>query len=318
MTETINQSSTDLFKRYIPPITTFCCLVSVFLFVGINFEAKLDTWEAYMKWGAPSATAIFSGDYWGIISSNFLHVEIWHIAFNLYWLWIFGKKIEFETNKIFYAILILSSALVSSVTQLAFSDSTGIGLSGIGYSLFGFLLLKTKTTEEFKNYLDKKTINLFFIWLVLCVILTKTGAWTVGNAAHIGGLIWGATIAYTTRFNNYIQLLVGAAFLAISSSIIFWSPYSTSYLSYEAYELHRTQKLDEAAVIYKKILSRDPDNEFAKSNIRQLEVYSLEKQAVAFHLKQKYTEARRLYNKIIAIDKENELAKENLKRLPAK
>src|SRR5215218_3895114 len=143
MEETLYQTTDKIFKKYIPIVTASCCLTSIAIFIGINLEGKLDTWEAYKKWGAPSASDIFSGDYWGLLTTNFVHVEIWHIAFNLSWLWIFGKKIEFETNKVFYAFLILSSALVSSLAQLAFSDTTGIGLSGIGYALFGFLYVKS-------------------------------------------------------------------------------------------------------------------------------------------------------------------------------
>jgi membrane associated rhomboid family serine protease len=317
MEETINQTTDKTFKRYIPSVTAICCLASIVLFIGINVQGKFDTWDVYRKWGAPSATDIFEGDYWGLITSNFLHVEIWHIAFNLYWLWLFGKKIEFETNKAFYVLLILSSALVSSLAQLAFSDTTGIGLSGIGYALFGFLFVKSKTAEEYKNYLNKRTINLFLFWLALCIILTKTGAWTVGNAAHIGGLLWGALVAYTSKFDKYIQWATGLIYVAVLTILIFRSPFSTSYLSYQAYELHKEQKVDAAIEAYKKILKRDPDNEFAKENLKQLEVHQLEEKALELHTNQKYKEARQFYNQILSIDKDNAWAKENLSRLPS-
>lgn len=269
MKETSNQTTANTFKKYIPIVTAICCLTSIALFIGINQEGKLDTWDPYKKWGAPSATDIFSGDYWGLITSNFLHVQIWHIAFNLYWLWIFGKKIEFESSKAFYAFFILSSALVSSLAELAFSDTTGIGLSGIGYALFGFLYVKSKTAEEYKNILDKKTINLFLFWLLLCVILTKTGAWTVGNAAHIGGLLWGALIAYCSKYDTYVRWATGFIYIALLTILIFHSPFSTSYLSYQAYELHTKDKIGEAIEVYKKILQRDPESEFAKENLRR-------------------------------------------------
>lgn len=318
MNETIETPipTTGTFKKYIPILTGICCLISVVLFVGINLEGKLDNWEAYKKWGAPSSTDIFIGSYWGLLTSNFLHTEIWHIAFNLYWLWIFGKKVEFESKKVFFGLLILSSALVSSLSELSFADTTGIGLSGIGYSLFGFILVKSRTTEVYKNYLDKKTIRLFIFWLFLCIILTQTKTWNVGNAAHIGGLLWGMTLAYISKFNNSKQWIIGLLLFSILASSVFWNPFSTSWLSYQAYELHKNQKVDEAIVVYKKILNRDKENEFAKENIRQLEVHKLQEKALELHTNQKYTEARQVYNQILSIDEENEWAKENLKRLP--
>src|SRR5688572_26096970 len=113
----LNQATGNPFKKYIPILTAICCLTSIVLFSGINLENNPDTWEIYRKWGAPSSTAIFNGSYWGLITSNFLHTEIWHIAGNLYWLWIFGKKVEFESSTFSYGLLILASALVSSVSQ---------------------------------------------------------------------------------------------------------------------------------------------------------------------------------------------------------
>lgn len=306
----------NTFKKYIPILTTICCLTSIILFVGINSEGKPDNWDIYKKWGSPSATDIFKGSYWGLLTSNFLHIEIWHIALNLYWLWIFGKKIEFESTKIFYGLLILSSALVSSISELSFADTTGIGLSGIGYSLFGFILIKGKTTEAYKDYIDKRTIGLFIFWLFLCIVLTKTKAWSIGNAAHIGGLLWGVTLAYISKYDNIKQWAIGILLFSVLSSSVFWNPFSTSWLSHKAYELHKDQKIEEAITVYKEILNRDEDNEFAKENLKQLEVYKLQEKAIELHTNQRYDEARELYYQILSIDINNDWAKENLARLP--
>lgn len=314
MTETIeiNQTTDNTFKKYIPIQTVVICLISIILFIGINLESSLDNWEVYKKWGSPSSIDIFNGSYWGLISTNFLHTEIWHIAFNLYWIWFFGKKIEYESTKMFYALLVLSSAFVSSTTHLSFSDNMGIGLSGIGYAFFGFIYLKGKTTEVYKNYLDKKTVNMFMFWLVLCVVLTKEKAWNIGNAAHIGGLLWGLTFAYISRFQISRQVTISALILGILTSMIYWTPFSTSYLSHKAYDLHKDQKVDEAILVYKQILNRDDKNEFAKENLKQLEIHKLSEKAFKLHTDQKYHEARQVYNKILLIDKDNEWAKENL------
>ena len=276
MTEPLNPTTDKVFKKYIPVVTAICCVISIALFTGINLEGEVNSWDVYKKWGAPSPTDLYNGHFWGLITSNFLHVEIWHIAFNLYWLWILGKKIEFESNKGFYILLIISAALVSSLAELAFSDTTGIGLSGIGYALFGYLFVKSKTTAEYRNYLEKKTIYLFLIWLVVCVVLTKTGAWNVGNAAHFGGLFWGALVAYTSKYNKYLRWIIGLGFITALTALIFFSPFSTFYLSNKAYELHKDEKLEEAMVLYRKILKIDPDSEFAKTNLKQIEIHQLQ------------------------------------------
>jgi membrane associated rhomboid family serine protease len=304
----------DAFNRYIPVVTIFFSLACIVLFIGINVEGKPDSWMPYRKWGAPQALDILNGDVWGMVTSSFLHVEIWHIGMNLYWFILFGKKIEFESSRTFSLVLVLTSAWISSCSQMAFSDSTGIGLSGIVYAQFGFLLLKGRTSEQYK-YLDSRTINLFMFWLVLCVFLTRSGLWMVGNAAHIGGLLWGLALAFIGRFMKGIQWGLGLLYVSVMTSLIFWSPFSTLYLEKRAYELHLAMQIDEAVKVYRQILDRNPESEFAKLNLKQLELHKLMKKAYDLHAAQRYFEARVAYEKILKIDKDNAWAKENLQML---
>jgi GlpG protein len=315
MEDTANQAINISIKKYFPIVTALVCAICLVLFIGVNLDGPLDM-KVYKKWGSPSAIDIFNGDLWGLLTSNFLHTELWHIAANLYWFWRFGKKIEFETKKAFYVFFVLSSALVSSLAQLAFSNTTGIGLSGIGYAFFGFIYIRSKTNEEYRNFLERSTINLFLFWLVLCVILTRTGAWNVGNAAHLGGLFWGVLVAYIARYERQLRWSIGFIYLAILSLLIIRGPFSTAYLSYQAYELHTKGNVKEAIEAYKKILKRDPDSEFAKENLKQLELYPLQEKALELHQQGKYHEARQLYDQILKLDKDNEWAKANLSILP--
>lgn len=312
----INQSTERTFKKYIPIITCITVLISVILFFGINLERNLDNLEIYRKWGSPPAIDIFNGSIWGLLSSNFLHTELWHIGLNLYWLWFFGKKIEFQNKKLYFVLLILSSGLFCSFSQLSFSDNTGIGLSGIVYSFFGYIFIKGLKTEEYQNYLDRKTIKLFFLSLFLCILLTHFEIWTIGNSAHIGGLIWGMTLAYISRFQLTQQLTISLLFLLFMTSMIFWTPFSTAYLSQKAYNLHKDQKIDDAILVYKIILNRDNNNQFAKDNLKQLKIHKLSEIAIQLHTNKKFKKAKQIYNQILILDEQNEWAKSNLKLLP--
>lgn len=317
MTELISPASDKtLNEKFKSIITIIIGLISVGLFVGINLESNIESWDVYRKWGAPSSTDIFNGSYWGLITSNFLHTEIWHLAFNLYWIWIFGKKIESEINKIHYIFIVITAALISSLAQLGFSDSTGIGLSGIAYAFFGFLFVKGKISDEYKGFLEKKTINLFFVWLVLCVFLTQANIWTVGNAAHISGLIWGMALAFFSKFEIVKQWILGGVLFVIIGLSFLWNPFATSWLSHQAYELHENQNIDEAIVVYMEILKRDSNNEFAKTNLKELEKAKLYDRAYKYHSDSEFDKAREIYNEILKLDANDEWAKENLSRLP--
>ena len=308
-----NKGSSGQFK---PVVTLAVCFVCIILFAGINLEGNLDNWAVYKRWGAPSSADLFSGSYWGLLTSNFLHTAIWHIAFNLYWFWIFGTKIEFESNRFFYLFLIITAGLVSSFAQLGFSDSTGIGLSGIGYALFGFLFVKSKTSARYIGYLDKGTTNMFLIWLVVCVVLTETNMMQIGNAAHIAGLVWGMAVAYVARFHMALRLaMCSVLFMAIASSFI-WNPWATSWLSFQALRLHENKQYEEAIGLYQEILTRDADHEFASVNLKLLEIAQLSEAAYDYHAASDFEKARATYHEILALDPENEWAKENLAMLP--
>lgn len=306
------------YQKFVPIITYICCAISIVLFIGINMEGTLDNWDVYRKWGSPSVVDISNGSYWGLITSNFLHTHPIHIAFNLYWILIFGKKIEYESGKIHYVVLILTAALASSLMQLSFSDSTGIGLSGIGYGFFGFLLIKMRTDGAYKDFLSKRIILLFIVWLFLCILLTKTKILEIANGGHFGGLLWGMAFAFGTRFAIWKQVLGGVLILTFVGSSIFWNPLSQSPLMVRAYELHLNGQIQEAMEAYRQILQRDPESEFALTNLHLLEVHLLQVKAFQFHSDYQYEDARKAYLQILAIDPKNEWAMENLRLLPPK
>jgi GlpG protein len=317
MRETLLQLTADAsYRKYLPWVTILCGLACVILFIGINLEPKQDTWEVFHKWGSPSAGDIWNGDYWGLVTSNFLHLEIWHIAFNLYWFWFLGKKIEFETAKAFFFPLLLSAALVSSLSQLAFSGTTGIGLSGIVYAFFGYILSKSKTDEAFRGFINQKTINWFFLWLLLCILLTYTKVWEVGNAAHLGGLLWGLLLGYLAKFRKAVQLGLAFGLLLVFSATLFYQPWSTTWLQHKAYNLLKEQRLDEGEVVCNAILAKDKDNEFAKANLREIRINRLCKKAYDAHAERRYADALRMYQEVLQLEPENAWAKENLALLP--
>lgn len=312
----INNSTPEYFEKYIPLLTLITCLICIILFIGINIEENLDDWDVYRRWGSPSIYDIFNGSYWGVITSNFLHIQIWHISINLFWIWYFGKKIEFESSKEFYIIFILSSCFVSSIAQLSFSDTTGIGISGVLYSFFGYLVVKKRTSKAYKSYLKKELEYLMIFSLFMGLYINGNSVVDIGNAAHFGGFIWGVLIAYISKFDISKQLIVAFIFNFILTSSIFWNPFSTALLTYKAYELHENQEFDKAIIAYEKIIDRDPNNENAKLNLKNLNIHKLSEKAYELHENKEYNEARRVYLQILILDEGNEWASENLKSLP--
>src|SRR5205809_8047326 len=72
------------------PVTFWLILINIAVFVGQLISADRIT-----EWGIFSvATAIHGLQLWRFITFQFLHADIWHLAFNMLALYYFGTFLE--------------------------------------------------------------------------------------------------------------------------------------------------------------------------------------------------------------------------------
>jgi membrane associated rhomboid family serine protease len=133
---------------------------------------------------------------WRLITSALPHVDFLHLAFNLYWLWVFGTRVEGVFGHRATAGLMLAFAAGSSAAEYA-AGHEGVGLSGVGYGLFGLLLVLSRKDPRFARAVDGQTVALFVGWFVLCFALTANGTWRVGNVAHAAGALLGVLFGFS-------------------------------------------------------------------------------------------------------------------------
>jgi GlpG protein len=221
-------------RQRFPGLTLLICLLCIGIFVGINQERDAYTWDAFEKWGAYSANKIYGGAIWGFVTSAFVHIEIWHLAFNLYWLWVLGSRFERVAGWQRWLGFFLAAAFISSGAEFTFRQDAGIGASGVGYALFGLFWVTRKHFPSFGKVMDQRTVLLFLVWLVACMLLTVSGAWSIGNAAHVAGLLFGAGVGAWTIWPKYKrQLRFGFALLVLFATIpLVWAPWSVEWNSW--------------------------------------------------------------------------------------
>ncbi|HET6372027.1 MAG TPA: rhomboid family intramembrane serine protease, partial [Candidatus Polarisedimenticolia bacterium] len=136
----MSQSPDDVPKVIVGPILTWAvCGICALVFAASSTLGDLNTWDAVSALGYLPAARIWGGEYWALWTSVFVHFELWHIAFNLYWLWTLGRSLELTAGRASWAALFILSAGISSVAQMAVSGDTGVGASGVVYAFFGFM-----------------------------------------------------------------------------------------------------------------------------------------------------------------------------------
>jgi membrane associated rhomboid family serine protease len=133
------------------------------------------------------------GELWRLLTSIFPHANIWHLAFNLYWLWVFGTLIESVYGHAKTAAILLLFSVVSNSFEFALWRG-GVGLSGAVYGLFGMLWMLSKRDDRFRDAVSKNMVFVFLLWFLYCIEITLKTLYPIGNIAHGAGLLIGMLV----------------------------------------------------------------------------------------------------------------------------
>jgi len=180
-------------------------------------------------------------EVWRAISSTLLHVNYFHLAFNVYWIWTFGTLVERVFGHVYCAGIFLLLAFGSMLAEFAVLTG-GVGLSGVGYGLWGMLWVLEKRDARFADAVDSHTSQMFVGWFFLCIILTVTGVMPVANIAHGVGALMGILLGFAicgtqAAKRNSTAGLIAIVFLALVGSTVFWP--SANFSQYAESEIER-------------------------------------------------------------------------------
>ena len=159
------------------------------------------------------------------LTATLPHGGVFHLAFNLYWLWTFGTLVERVYGHLKYALILILLAFGSMLAEFTFLEG-GIGLSGVGYGLWGMLWVLEKRDARFADAVDFQTSRLFVIWFVLCIVLTLTNVMPVANLAHGVGAITGVLLGMAAihsgaaRWKSCAGLVLVLAFGILGSTVL--------------------------------------------------------------------------------------------------
>jgi membrane associated rhomboid family serine protease len=168
------------FPRY--PVTAGIALLAIG--VTVAWWTKVDVSPLFED------ALIRRGELWRLVTCIFPHAGILHLAFNIYWLWVFGTLIEDTFGHFKTAALMVLFAVGSGAWEFALAFG-GVGLSGVGYGLFGLIWMLSRHDERFRDAIDAGTVQLFIGWFFICIVTTLTNIMPVANIAHGTGAVLG-------------------------------------------------------------------------------------------------------------------------------
>jgi hypothetical protein len=146
-----------------------------------------------------------------VLLTAFHHGGIWHLFFNSCAIWYCGGLLESRLGSLRFALLVLGSIAVSGLAESYFEPY--VGLSGLGYALFGMLMVLRRYDEEVAQSFDNQMVWTGMLWLFACVPLTYLHVLPVGNLAHFSGLIYG-WVAGQVLYGDWRSKWLGSSFVA--------------------------------------------------------------------------------------------------------
>jgi len=145
---------------------------------------------------SPSAFVdIVRGQVWRLVTPVFLHDGFFHLLFNMYWMFYFGSQLEPRMGKLRFIMLFLLTAIIPNVLQASIVGPNFLGISGVVYGLFGYMLARRSDGYLMSEF----TIAILLVFLVLDFTPARMHS-NIAVWAHGGGFVTGVAIGFFEPF----------------------------------------------------------------------------------------------------------------------
>lgn len=197
-------------------VTTVLTVVMALVFAlqCVN-DVYLHTRAEY--WLALTPACFEQGRVWQLITFQFLHATVWHIACNLLVFWWVGHFVEKVLGKRRFLVAMFGCGVVGGALQevlmILFPAQFGlwvVGASAGVAGLFAIFALLEKDSQVLLFFLfPVRALTLLWAFGIISLFFTLVPTpreWGLANAAHLGGLLAGIAWVKMGWHRDYVQL----------------------------------------------------------------------------------------------------------------
>jgi len=198
-------------------LNTILIILNVVLFIIFTILVKFN----FISWDfiAIKPANILEGKYiWTLLTSMFMHAGFFHLFVNMLSLFFAGSLIEKIIGRKRYIWFYLFSGIFASLLfvlmSLIFSsdfNAYAVGASGALFGLIGLLMLLTPNLPVYVMFIPIPIKMKYAApgMLILLWAISLAGNISIGNTAHLGGLIAGLIYGLFLRgkYKNKIKYI---------------------------------------------------------------------------------------------------------------
>jgi rhomboid protease GluP len=173
--------------------------------ISSDFDPK-----TLLNFGASDAALVVYGEWWRLITANFEHVTLLHIALNMWCLWnlgVFGEPLLGRRGLVCVYLLtgITGNMFSLGWAALTREDSTVAGASGAVFGIAGILIVLLSNRQLSLPWDELKALRrqvIFFAAINLAIgigpqllgVFSSSAIGHIANTAHIGGFVCGLAL----------------------------------------------------------------------------------------------------------------------------
>ncbi len=207
----------EIFKPKKPVITVTLIAINVFIFLATMLMGITE--EIMEKYCLNGYDVVMNHQVYRMITAGFLHLEIMHLLFNMYALYVLGSQIESMMGKVKFTTIYFYSMIGASLLSIILNRNPSVGASGAIFGLMGAILY---FGYYYRVYLGQIVKTQIVPIILINLIVGFLPGSNIDNYAHIGGLIGGFFITMATgikyksdKFEKVNGIIVSILYIAL-------------------------------------------------------------------------------------------------------
>ena len=183
-------------RTYWPVATLTLIGLCVAVFILETLAGGSKSTNVLLNFGASYGPYLRRGDYWRLVMPMFLHIGWFHLAVNMYALYLLGPIFERIYGYARFSLIYVGAGIFGSWLSMAMSNNIAAGASGAIFGIAGGMLV---TGRLYPEVVPRRWKMMFGKGMVILIVLNfaigLSLSHLIDNWGHTGGLLAGMLLA---------------------------------------------------------------------------------------------------------------------------